>query len=164
MHGGLHHAVRHTDPETGFEHHGFLNVLARHPRPASTARDTPSRSSRSRPGALLDGARDARSGLAATRRWFTCFGSCSILEPHDDLVELGLVEPTGGVNREDCWVEGAAGSAYDVDNLPYGVFSVDDERPRVGVRIGDQVLDVPPVAATEMLDVHAVFGRTRSTR
>jgi fumarylacetoacetase len=57
-----------------------------------------------------------------------------------------------------CWVEGAAGSAYDVDNLPYGVFSVDDEQPRVGVRIGDQVLDVSPVAATEMLDVHAVFG------
>ena len=24
---GLHHAVRHTEPETGFEHHGFLNVL-----------------------------------------------------------------------------------------------------------------------------------------
>src|SRR6478736_191679 len=24
---GLHDAVRHTDPETGFEHHGFLNVL-----------------------------------------------------------------------------------------------------------------------------------------
>jgi fumarylacetoacetase len=58
-----------------------------------------------------------------------------------------------------CWVEGAAGSAYDVDNLPYGVFSVDDEQPRVGVRIGDQVLDVSPVAATEMLDVHAVFAR-----
>jgi fumarylacetoacetase len=57
------------------------------------------------------------------------------------------------------WVEGAAGSAYDVDNLPYGVFSVDDEQPRVGVRIGHQVLDVSPVAATEMLDVHAVFGR-----
>jgi fumarylacetoacetase len=58
-----------------------------------------------------------------------------------------------------CWVDGAAGSAYDVDNLPYGVFSVDDEQPRVGVRIGDQVLDVSPVAATEMLDVHAVFAR-----
>jgi fumarylacetoacetase len=57
------------------------------------------------------------------------------------------------------WVEGAAGSAYDVDNLPYAVFSVDEERPRVGVRIGDQVLDVAPVAATEMLDVHAVFSR-----
>lgn len=57
------------------------------------------------------------------------------------------------------WVEGAAGSAYDVDNLPYGVFSVDDEQPRVGVRIGDQVLDVASVAATEMLDVHAAFSR-----
>jgi fumarylacetoacetase len=57
------------------------------------------------------------------------------------------------------WVEGAAGSAYDVDNLPYGVFSVDDERPRVGVRIGDLVLDVAPVAAGEMLDVHNAFAR-----
>jgi fumarylacetoacetase len=58
-----------------------------------------------------------------------------------------------------CWVEGASGSAYDVDNLPYGVFSIDDERPRVGVRIGDQVLDVAPVAAGEMLDVHDAFAR-----
>ena len=57
------------------------------------------------------------------------------------------------------WVEGAAGSAYDVDNLPYGVFSTDDERPRVGVRIGDRVLDVAPVAAGEMLDVHEAFAR-----
>ena len=57
------------------------------------------------------------------------------------------------------WVEGAAGSAYDVDNLPYGVFSADDDRPRVGVRIGDQVLDVTPVAAGEMLDVHEAFAR-----
>jgi hypothetical protein len=24
---GLRHALRHTDPETGFTHHGFLNVL-----------------------------------------------------------------------------------------------------------------------------------------
>lgn len=58
-----------------------------------------------------------------------------------------------------CWVEGAAGSAYDVDNLPYGVFSVDDEGPRVGVRVGDQVLDVAPVAAAEMLDVHDAFDQ-----
>jgi len=55
------------------------------------------------------------------------------------------------------WVPGAAGSLFDVDNLPYGVFSRPGEEPRVGVRIGDQVLDLAPIAAAEMLDVHHVF-------
>jgi fumarylacetoacetase len=55
------------------------------------------------------------------------------------------------------WVDGAAGSPYDVDNLPYGVFSQADESPRVGVRIGDYVLDLAPLAAAEMLDVHQVL-------
>ena len=45
------------------------------------------------------------------------------------------------------WVEGAAGSLFDVDNLPYGVFSLAGEEPRVGARIGDFVLDLAPVAA-----------------
>ncbi|MBI2242426.1 MAG: fumarylacetoacetase [Nocardioides sp.] len=55
------------------------------------------------------------------------------------------------------WVPGAAGSGFDVDHLPYGVFSRPGEEPRVGVRIGDQVLDLAPVAAAEMLDVHRVL-------
>jgi fumarylacetoacetase len=55
------------------------------------------------------------------------------------------------------WVDGAAGSPYDIDNLPYGVFSRPDEPPRVGVRIGEQVLDLAPLAAAEMLDVHQVL-------
>ncbi|WP_109510209.1 fumarylacetoacetase [Nocardioides speluncae] len=55
------------------------------------------------------------------------------------------------------WVEGAAGSPYDVDNLPYGVFTRADEDPRVGVRIGDFVLDATPVSAADMLDLHHVF-------
>lgn len=45
-----------------------------------------------------------------------------------------------------CWVEGAAGSLFDLDNLPYGVFSIGGDSPRVGVRIGDHVLDLAPVA------------------
>ncbi len=45
------------------------------------------------------------------------------------------------------WVEGAAGSAYDLDNLPYGVFSTAGTAPRVGVRIGDFVLEAAAVAA-----------------
>jgi len=55
------------------------------------------------------------------------------------------------------WVEGAAGSLFDVDNLPYGVFTAGDEAPRVGARIGDQVVDLAPVAATDMLEVAHVF-------
>ena len=42
-----------------------------------------------------DGARlgaDAREAdLANARRWFTSFGSCSISEPLEDLISLGLV-------------------------------------------------------------------------
>ncbi|WP_310964307.1 fumarylacetoacetase [Nocardioides terrisoli] len=52
------------------------------------------------------------------------------------------------------WVSGAAGSPYDVDNLPYGVFSREGQPPRVGVRIGDFVLDVATVAA---------YGRDRAS-
>ena len=58
------------------------------------------------------------------------------------------------------WVDGAAGSPYDVDNLPYAVFrhaTWEGESGRVGVRIGDQVLDLAPVAAGDMLEVAHVF-------
>ena len=58
----------------------------------------------------------------------------------------------------DTWVEGAAGSLHDIDNLPYGMFSHDEEEPRVGVRIGDFVLDLAPVAANEMLEIAHVFA------
>ncbi len=56
------------------------------------------------------------------------------------------------------WVEGAAGSLFDVDNLPYGVFSRGDEPARVGVRIGEHVLDLAPLAAAEMLDTQELLG------
>lgn len=45
------------------------------------------------------------------------------------------------------WVPGAAGSLYDVDNLPYAVFTTaDDPSPRVGARIGEHVLDLAVAA------------------
>jgi hypothetical protein len=77
---GLHHAVR-----TG-EQHGFLNVLM------ATA------------AAFEGAARDEvvaaletthikiqTDGFESARRWFTSFGCCSVIEPLEDLVELGLV-------------------------------------------------------------------------
>jgi fumarylacetoacetase len=47
------------------------------------------------------------------------------------------------------WVAGAAGSGYDVDHLPYGVFARSGSAPRVGVRVGGQVLDLAAVAPAE---------------
>jgi fumarylacetoacetase len=65
------------------------------------------------------------------------------------------------------WVEGAAGSMFDADNLPYGIFTraVDasgqgaddaDDQPRVGARIGSYVVDLAPLAASEF-DSHAAL-------
>jgi len=56
------------------------------------------------------------------------------------------------------WVEGAVGSPFDVDNLPYGVFSRSGEEPRVGVRIGDRVLDLSGVADSGMPDLREAFA------
>jgi fumarylacetoacetase len=50
------------------------------------------------------------------------------------------------------WVEGAAGSAYDADNLPYGIFSVGEAEPRVGTRIGNHVLDLTAVLGDSSFD------------
>jgi fumarylacetoacetase len=40
------------------------------------------------------------------------------------------------------WVEGADGSGFPAEHLPLGVFSTGRGEPRVGVRIGDKVLDL----------------------
>jgi fumarylacetoacetase len=49
------------------------------------------------------------------------------------------------------WVEDAVGTPYDVDNLPYAVFSVGGDDPRAGARIGDLVVDLAPIAASDMM-------------
>jgi fumarylacetoacetase len=66
------------------------------------------------------------------------------------------------------WVEGATGSLFDADNLPYGVFARSvpqsdepDEAPRVGVRIGSYVVDLAPLAASDF-EAHAGFFATSS--
>lgn len=50
------------------------------------------------------------------------------------------------------WLDLPADTPFGVTNLPYGVFSTPGEDPRVGVAIGDQVIDLAPVAANEGLD------------
>lgn len=84
---GLHRAVRHTG-EDGFEHHGFLNLLvATRQAWDGASRDEVVATLEERSGDALDTA-----DLDRARRWFTSFGSCSVSEPLDDLIALGLLE------------------------------------------------------------------------
>jgi hypothetical protein len=78
---GLHHAVR-----TGHQH-GFLNVLVA-TKAALDGNDVAAALEETDPAPLVE---LVRNDGERTRRWFRSFGSCSILEPHDDLVDLGLV-------------------------------------------------------------------------
>jgi len=55
------------------------------------------------------------------------------------------------------WVEVPEGSPFPATNLPYGVFSYAGEAPRVGVALGDDVVDLAPLAAAEGLDGGHVF-------
>ncbi|MFF5174037.1 hypothetical protein ACFY3U_15525 [Micromonospora sp. NPDC000089] len=87
---GLHHAVRHLDPETGFTHHGFGNVLA---AVLAAVRDDDAVEvavplAVTNPSSLAERVRADREG---ERPLWVGFGSCSILEPLTDLIRLGLV-------------------------------------------------------------------------
>lgn len=92
---GLHHALRHDDAETGFRHHGFLNVLlaTRAALDGGSAADVAAVLDTTDAAEVRRTLADAGSdALGSARRWFTSFGSCSVLEPLEDLVDLGLVE------------------------------------------------------------------------
>lgn len=91
---GLHHATRHFDPSTGFEHHGFLNVLVAvaegvdgAPAPA-LARTLAQRD----PEVLVQAVRSlSPARMAQVRRAFVSFGTCSLADPLDDLRALRLL-------------------------------------------------------------------------
>ena len=91
---GLHNAVAHDDPATGFSHHGFLNVLlATHSAQAGGTPPAELLANRDA-GALAEQASTlSATEVAAVRAQFASIGSCSILEPLTDLMELTLVDP-----------------------------------------------------------------------
>lgn len=91
---GLHHGTRHRDRATGFEHHGFLNVLiavdaaAAGAGPAACAAALAERD----PTRLAERVRRLdESAARAVRRTFRSFGTCSVEEPLADLRALGLL-------------------------------------------------------------------------
>lgn len=87
---GLHHAVRGTDSRTGFEQHGFLNLLAA----AAAARSGAEEPEVAAVLAGRDGpalAERVRGLDPDVRSAFVSFGTCSIDRPVADLVGLGLL-------------------------------------------------------------------------
>ncbi|WP_127498624.1 hypothetical protein [Actinoplanes solisilvae] len=87
---GLRHAIRHTDPETGFTHHGFLNVLTA----AVTAHDGSEVAevaevlAATHPVPLVEACRSRRG---EERPLFAGFGAVGVVEPLTELVRLGLI-------------------------------------------------------------------------
>ncbi|SDC76916.1 hypothetical protein SAMN05216174_104192 [Actinokineospora iranica] len=88
---GLHNAVRRTDEQTGFTHHGFLNLLVATARLLSGGDVRGALSETD--GAVLAGEASALSDQAAhaVRAVFGSYGSCSLREPVEDLEGLGLL-------------------------------------------------------------------------
>lgn len=92
---GLHNAVRHRDPATGFEHHGFLNVIAATASVLDGEDDSTAQSllAIQNPKQLAELVRRLRPQAARdVRRQFVSFGTCSIDEPLRDLSDLRLLD------------------------------------------------------------------------
>ncbi len=91
---GLHHAVRHRDDSTLFQHHGFLNIALAARVAASTGNQAATRDvlAQRDPVDVAAQVRElATSDVRAIRALFRTFGTCSITEPVDDLLALGLL-------------------------------------------------------------------------
>ena len=88
---GLHHAIRHTDAETGLVHHGFLNILVAVLAAADGAEPADLAGTLAATDAypLAD---QARAALDRERPLGVGFGSCSVQDPVADLAALGLLD------------------------------------------------------------------------
>lgn len=91
---GLHHAVRNTDAAHGFEQHGFLNLLLAADALLHGGTETEARAllAERDDDAVADHVADlTEARVREARAAFTSFGTCSITEPLDELIGLGLV-------------------------------------------------------------------------
>jgi hypothetical protein len=91
---GLHHAVRGTDADTGFEHHGVLNVLVatRVAQGGGGVEDVAAvLAQRAAPTLVEFVAEWDESTCGDVRATFRSFGCCGVHDPLDELAELRLL-------------------------------------------------------------------------
>ncbi len=108
---GLHHAIRSTDPATGHEHHGFLNViLATHSALNDRAADSVVANLANRDSEHVAERirRLSDKDVWAIRHAFHSFGTCSIADPINDLTALGLLDHGGLIDRAEPFGGGPA--------------------------------------------------------
>ncbi|WP_285478011.1 hypothetical protein [Amycolatopsis sp. NBRC 101858] len=87
----LHRAVRHADPDTGFVHHGFLNLLVASGRSLSGG-DVRAALESTDAEALAEEARGLSEQAAkAVRALFASYAAASFEQPVADMGELGLL-------------------------------------------------------------------------
>jgi hypothetical protein len=93
---GLHSALRHRDPVTGFEHHGFANLLLAAARATDGLDAATAALGQLRGDVVAQGLLElGRNRLRKIRtQRFVSFGTCDVTEPLRDLIALGLLEPT----------------------------------------------------------------------
>jgi hypothetical protein len=91
---GLHHAVRFRDAQTGFEHHGFVNLMvAAHAALGGAGEHDVASILHQRSGDDLAAeiASWSPEDAKAVRRVFVSFGCCGVTDPVRDLISLGLL-------------------------------------------------------------------------
>jgi fumarylacetoacetase len=60
------------------------------------------------------------------------------------------------------WVASAQGSIFPIQNLPYGIFSTAQKTPRIGVAIGDKILDLYELAIHQLIDLNPEIANQNS--
>lgn len=87
----LHRAVRHTDPGTGFTHHGFLNLLVASARCLAGGDVRGALGSTDGAALAAEAAQLSDPAAKAVRELFASYGSATFSETIGDLEELGLL-------------------------------------------------------------------------
>ncbi len=92
---GLHHATRTTEPSTGAEQHGLLNIALAMDAALTGAEPsevalTLAERNRGRLAAAINALGDQR--VATLRRLWRWVGTCSIIDPVGELADLGVLE------------------------------------------------------------------------
>ena len=91
---GLHHAVRGRDPQSRFEHHGFLNIMLAARTAAATGNlvaTAEALGERDRNAVAYRISDLTPADVIAIRALFASFGTCSVDEPVADLMSMRLV-------------------------------------------------------------------------